>query len=169
MEAEDHEAQQMDECVDSSDDEAYPVPTQWREEGFGNPVIQDGRCQEWEYPENEVVQGAKYKTIEDVKDAVKRWAVSLRREFRVVKSGSKEYEVECLKDGCPWRVHAYKGRWKTHWVCSIVTEHTCVVDGVQKMHRNMTSTFVAEQIYGLVLNKLDYEPKLIVRHIEQNF
>ena len=28
MEAEDHEAQQMDECVDSSDDEAYPVPTQ---------------------------------------------------------------------------------------------------------------------------------------------
>ena len=60
MEAKDREAQQMEECVDSSDDEAYPVPTQWSEEGFGNPVIQDGRCQEWEYPENKVVQGAKY-------------------------------------------------------------------------------------------------------------
>ena len=57
-----------------------------------------------------MVQGAKYKTIEDVKDAVKKWTVSPRREFRVVKSGSKEYEVKCLKDGCPWRVHAYKGR-----------------------------------------------------------
>ena len=101
VEAEDHEAQQMEECVDSSDDEAYPVPTQWREQGFGNPVIQDGRCQEWEYRENEVVQGAKYKSIEALKDAVKNWAVSLRREFRVVKSGSKEYEVKCLKDGCP--------------------------------------------------------------------
>ena len=44
-----------------------------------------------------------------------------------------------------------------------------MVDGVQKGHRNMTSTFVAQQIYGLVLDKLDYEPKLIVRHIEQNF
>jgi hypothetical protein len=61
------------------------------------------------------MQGAKHPNIEAVKDAVKKWAMSLRRESRVVKSGSKEYEVKCLKDGCPWRVHAYKGRWKTHW------------------------------------------------------
>jgi hypothetical protein len=34
MEAEDREAQKMEECGDSSDDEAYLVPTQWREQGF---------------------------------------------------------------------------------------------------------------------------------------
>ena len=41
------------------------------------------------------MQGAKYPSIEAVKDDVKLWAISLRNEFRVVKSSSKEYEVKC--------------------------------------------------------------------------
>ena len=78
---------------DSSDDERFPVLGEWREEGFGNPVVQDIRCPEFEYRVNEVIQRTKYRTIEDVKDAVKVWAISLRKEFRVLKSSSKEYEV----------------------------------------------------------------------------
>ena len=41
------------------------------------------------------MQGAIYPNIEAVKDAVRLWSISLKREFRVVKSGSKEYEVKC--------------------------------------------------------------------------
>ena len=48
-----------------------------------------------------MVQGATYPNIEAVKDAVRMWAISLKREFRVVKSGSKEYEVKCVNAGCP--------------------------------------------------------------------
>ena len=44
--------------------------------------------------------GAKYPSIEAVKDAVKLWAISLRKEFRVVKSNSKEYEVKCVNGDC---------------------------------------------------------------------
>ena len=55
------------------------------------------------------MQGATYPNIEAVKNAVRLWAISLKREFRVVKSGSKKYEVKCVNDGCPWRVHAFKG------------------------------------------------------------
>jgi len=51
---------------------------------------------------NEVIQEAKYRTIEDVKDAVKVWAISLRKEFRVLKSSSKEYEVRCAERDCIW-------------------------------------------------------------------
>ena len=86
---EDQEARMMEECGDSSDDEDYPLLGEWRDKGFGNPVIQDIRSNEYEYRENEVVQGAKYPSIEAVKDAVKLWAISLRKEFRVVKSSSK--------------------------------------------------------------------------------
>ena len=86
----------MEECGDSSDDENYPLLGEWRDKGFGNPVIQNIRGNEYEYRENEVVQGAKYPSIEAVKDAVKLWAISLRKEFRVVKSSSKEYEVKCV-------------------------------------------------------------------------
>ena len=74
MEKEDQDAQIIEQCGDSSDDEddkRFPVLGEWREEGFGNPVVQDIRSSEFEYRVNEVVQGAKYRTIEDVKDVVK--------------------------------------------------------------------------------------------------
>ena len=63
-------------------------------------MIQDIRSNEYEYRENEVVRGAKYPSIEAVKDAVKLWAISLRKEFRVLKSSSKKYEVKCVNGDC---------------------------------------------------------------------
>ena len=87
------------------------------------------------------------------------WAISLKWEFRVVKSGSKEYEVKCVNAGCPWRVHAFKGKWKSNWKCSIVTEHTCLLSEVVPSHRNISCDFVAKQIYGLIMDNLNYEKK----------
>jgi len=115
------------------------------------------------------VQSATYPNIEAVKDAVRLWAISLKREFRVVKSDSKEYEVKCVNDGCPWRVHAFMGRWKSNWKCSIVTEHTCLLSEVLPSHCNISCDFVAKQIYGLIMDNLNYESKMIVRHIEQTY
>ena len=77
-------------------------------------MIHNIRSNEYEYIENEVMQGVKYPSIEAVKDVVKLWAISLRRKFRVVKSSSKEYKVKCVNGDCTWRVHAYKGKYKTH-------------------------------------------------------
>ena len=91
----------MQQGGDSSDEEGEQVPAEWREHGFGNPIVQDARCPEWEYRENEVVQGSKYPTIDAVKEAVKLWSISLRNEFRVVMCDSRKYEVKCVKDDCP--------------------------------------------------------------------
>ena len=96
----------MGDSSDDEDDERFPVLGEWRKEGFGNLVVQDIRCPEFEYRVNEFIQGAKYRTIEDVKDVVKLWVVSLRKEFRVLKYSSKEYEVRCANRDCTWRVHA---------------------------------------------------------------
>ena len=70
MEAEDQTAIEMEEYEDSSDDEQYPLPKEWKEHGFGSHVAENVRNQEWEYRGNEVVQGATYPNIEAVKDAV---------------------------------------------------------------------------------------------------
>jgi hypothetical protein len=169
MQNEDQEAEAVEECSDSSDEDVDPVPADWRVRGFGNPVVQDTRVQEWDYRANEVVQRAKYATIDAVKEAVKQWSISLRKEFRVVKSGSNDYEVKCVNDQCPWRLHAHKGKWKTHWVCSIVTEHTCLLEGVEKSHHNLTSDLVAKEMYGLIVDNPDYEPKMIIRQIERKY
>src|SRR6266540_1622892 len=95
MQNEDEEAEQMQQYGDSSDEKGDPVPAESREQGFGNPMVQDSRCPEWEYRENEVIQGLKYPTIYAVKEAVKLCLLSLRKEFRVVKSNSSTYEVKC--------------------------------------------------------------------------
>ena len=58
MEKEDQDAQIIEECGDSSDDEddeRFPVLGEWRKEGFGNPVVQDISSSEFEYRVNEVV------------------------------------------------------------------------------------------------------------------
>ena len=93
-------ARMIEEYGDSSDDEDYPLLGEWRDKSFGNPVIHDIRSSEYEYRDNEVVQGVKYPSIEAVKDAVKLWAISLRKKFRVVKFSSKEYEVKCVNGDC---------------------------------------------------------------------
>src|SRR6266540_3193914 len=98
MHNEDEEAEQMQQGGDSSDDEGDQVPGEWTEQGFGNPIVQDGRCPEWEYRENEVVQGSKYPIIDAVKEVVKLWSLFLRKEFRVVTCDSRIYEVKCVKD-----------------------------------------------------------------------
>src|SRR5438105_13036247 len=71
MQIEDEEAEQIEQRGDSSDEEGEQVPAEWSEQGLGNYMIHDGRGLEWEYRENEVVQGSKYPTIDAVKEAVK--------------------------------------------------------------------------------------------------
>ncbi|WVZ82417.1 hypothetical protein U9M48_029683 [Paspalum notatum var. saurae] len=87
------------------------------------------------------------------------------KEFRVVKSSSRDYDVKCVNEDCPWRVHAHKGKFKSHWECTIVVDHTCLSAGVEKAHRNLTSAFMANEMYGLVVENMEYEPKQIVRQI----
>jgi len=70
--------------------------------------------------------------------------------------------VKCVNGDCTWRVHAYKDKYKTHWECSIVTPHTCRLTDVAQTHHNITSIFVAKKMYGVILDKIDYEPKLII-------
>nr|CAD41115.2 OSJNBb0070J16.11 [Oryza sativa Japonica Group]CAE02346.1 OSJNBb0072M01.7 [Oryza sativa Japonica Group] len=148
---------------DSSDDETDINPAEWASEDFSGLIVSEEDSVRWEYKENEVIQGAIYSRAEDMKEAVKHSAVSLHREFWVAKSNRSQYEVRCVKekDGCPWRVHAYKGKWKDYWTVSVVTKHTCFLPGVQKYHRNITCAFVASEMYAHVIDNLTYEPRKV--------
>nr|CAE05627.1 OSJNBb0061C13.9 [Oryza sativa Japonica Group]CAH67327.1 OSIGBa0102I15.7 [Oryza sativa] len=170
MEREDSDNERVEEG-DSSDDETDINPAEWASEDFSGLIVSEEDSVRWEYKENEVIRGAIYSRAEDMKEAVKHFAVSLHREFWVAKSNRSQYEVRCVKekDGCPWRVHAYKGKWKDYWTVSVVTKHTCFLPGVQKYHRNITCAFVASEMYAHVIDNLTYEPRSIIRHIEETY
>jgi hypothetical protein len=62
-----------------------------------------------------VCEGALSTNLGELEDAVKRWStLTLNREFKVLKSSPAVYDVRCVKPDCPFRVHAYKGKWKDY-------------------------------------------------------
>ncbi|PUZ69436.1 hypothetical protein GQ55_2G108300 [Panicum hallii var. hallii] len=66
------EDRELDEAMnaDSSDDDE-DVPEEWVSSDFSYLVIDEGPNVPWDCRENEVVQGARYQSIDEVKEAVK--------------------------------------------------------------------------------------------------
>lgn len=79
------------------------------------------------------------------------------------------YKARCVNEECQWHVHAYKGKWNDYWKVSIVTEHKCHLQGVEKYHRNITSAFIATKMYSSIVRNIGFEPRLIISHNEDKF
>jgi len=114
--------------------------------------------------------GAIYHSKKEMKEAVQRWAAKcLQKEYRVVKSSPRVYDVKCIIDDCPFRVHAYLGKYETFWTVSRIEHHTCILQELGSQHRNLTADFVATHMYSMIVNNPGYEPKQIINTIEDDF
>ena len=169
MAMEDMENENISETDSSEDENEIPVPLEWKSNSFKNLMINEGNSVPWEYHDNELVEGGMYKDKDEVMSAVKYWSLSMKRSFAVVKSNRKVYDVKCVFSDCPFRVHAYEQKWSTIWKCSIVTEHTCELEELEKSNTALTSSFIAEYMYNRIVDNLRYEPKSIVTTIEEDF
>ena len=175
MEREDEEGNGVEDgdCDDDNDDDdavEHMVPGCWSNYDHSQFVVNEGESVRWEYNVNEVTVGAIYRSGEEVKEAVKRWStMCLQREFRVHKSSPAVYDVKCVQQDCPFRVHAYKGKYDTFWTVSRIQQHTCVLEELRTQHRNLTAAFVAQHVYSKIVDNPGYEPKSIVRLIEDDF
>ncbi|WVZ56104.1 hypothetical protein U9M48_006683, partial [Paspalum notatum var. saurae] len=120
-----------DEDSDNDDDRPVQVPSQWNNYDHSQPLVNEG--------ENSVMGvriyvGAIYHSKIEPKEAVQRWAAkNLKKEFRVVKSSPQVYDVKCIRDDCPFRVHAYMGKYDTFWSVSRIEHHTCILEELEDM------------------------------------
>ena len=74
---------------------------------------------------NEVCIGSVYANSDNMKEAIKRWStLSLQRQFKVVKSSPRVYDVRCVRSECSFRVYASKGKCQDFWEVRKVVEHT---------------------------------------------
>jgi hypothetical protein len=106
------EEDSSDDDYDDDDESEDHVPLHWRNYDFSRCTVNTGENVPWEYTENEVCVGAMFSSTAHLKDAVKQWStLTLHREFTVVKSSPRIYDVCCIKDGCSFRVYAYMGKW----------------------------------------------------------
>jgi hypothetical protein len=105
-----------------------------------------------------------------LKDAVKQWStLTLHREFRVVKSSLRIYDVCCIKDGCSFRVYAYMGKWDNYIQVKEVKGHTCTLDRIDARHRNISADFVASHMYPHIVKTHEFTPNAIIGAIEKKF
>lgn len=110
-----------------------------------------------------------YANDDQLKIAIKQWStLCLQRQFKVLKSDLTVYDICCVTNACPFRVHAYKGKWKDYWEVSRLEHHTCVLEQLDASHRNLTASFVANHMYALIVDNPRYEPKSIICVIEEN-
>ncbi|PVH64713.1 hypothetical protein PAHAL_2G340000 [Panicum hallii] len=74
------EDRELDEAMnaDSSDDDE-DVPEEWVSSDFSHLVIDERPSVPWDCRKNEVVQDARYQSIDEVKEAVKCWSLSYAR------------------------------------------------------------------------------------------
>ncbi|WVZ96167.1 LOW QUALITY PROTEIN: hypothetical protein U9M48_041837 [Paspalum notatum var. saurae] len=134
-----------DEDSDNDDDRPVQVPSQWN--NYDQPLVNEGETQD-----------------------LQRWtAKSLKKEFGVVKSSPQVYDVKCIRDDCPFRVHAYMRKYDTFWLVSRIEHHTCILEELEVQHRNLTDDFVAQHMYSKIVNNPGYEPKSIINSIDDDF
>jgi hypothetical protein len=64
-------------------------------------------------------------------------------------------------------VYASKGKWKKYWEIESVVDHTCVLEQLDASYRNLSSGFVASQMFAKLVENTAYEPKSIILAIEE--
>jgi hypothetical protein len=66
-------------------------------------------------------------------------------------------------------VYASKGKWKNYWEIKSVVDHTCVLEQLDASHRNLSSGFVASQMFAKIVENPAFEPKSIILAIKEKF
>ena len=85
----------------SDDDDDYHVPHNWSGYDFSKLSVNEGEAVSWEYRQNEVCIGSVYGNSDNMKEAIKCWSThSLQRQFKVVKSSPRTYDVRCVRSDC---------------------------------------------------------------------
>ena len=129
-------------------------------------IAPNGHHSSWEYSRIEVRQGQMFYDKVHLQHAVRRWVFSEKRQFVVVISNPTTWDVKCVTPGCTWRVHGHMPRTESNFIATIVEPHTCLLQSSLNKHRNMMATFVANEMYGEVVEKVGMSPFRIMLAIQ---
>jgi hypothetical protein len=66
-------------------------------------------------------------------------------------------------------VYASKGKWKNYWEIKSVVDHTCILEQLDASHHNLSSGFVASQMFAKIVENPAFEHKSIILAIEEKF
>ena len=146
----------VDEFAGRSFDDETDIPEDWAHIVPDAMTVDDGHHSSWEYSRIEVRQGQMFHDKVHLQHVVHRWACSKKRQFMVVISNPTTWDSKCVTPGCTWRVHGHMPGTESNFIATIVEPHTCLLQSSLNKHRNMTATFVANEMYSEVVENLAF-------------
>jgi hypothetical protein len=63
----------------------------------------------------------------------------------------------------------FQGKVENYWEIKSVVDHTCVLEQLDASHRNLSSGFVASQMFAKIVENPAYETKSIILAIEVHY
>ncbi|KAL6853428.1 hypothetical protein ACP4OV_019457 [Aristida adscensionis] len=165
----DNEDDGNEEDDDAEEDDYVPIPGEWNRRDKASIVVEDTHDSPFEYGSYLVQPGQIFSSKGALQDAVKMWALALRREFGVTCSSQDKYTVKCKTAGCQFRIHASKGKYQSFWKVAKVNEHSCRLENVVTKHRNLTSGLIANIMFNEIIEKRDMACTYIVQAMQRQF
>ena len=104
-----------------------------------------------------------------MKDMVSRWAVTSLREVYVKTSSPSKCSVKFRVTGCTFYVHANVPKNEIDGVACIVQNHSCMLQNLDKRHRNLTASLIVNALYSEIIEKRDMECSFIQRSVRRQF
>jgi hypothetical protein len=97
-------------------------------------------------------KGIIFKTMDAMKIWLVEYAVFHHRLFIIKHSyENKRYVITCRR-GCPWTVHARKGKYDSWRITSIVQPHTCLTNVDDIKHAQLSSRFISQRLVNTIKN-----------------
>jgi hypothetical protein len=93
-----------------------------------------------------------FKTMEAMKIWLTEYAVFRQHSFIVKHSNENKRYVVPYRRGCPWTVHARKGKDDSWRITSVVQPHTCLTNVDDMNHTQLSSRFISQRLVNIIKN-----------------
>jgi hypothetical protein len=97
-------------------------------------------------------KGIIFKTMEAMKILLAEYAVFNHHPFMVKHSDESKCYILTSHHGCPWTVHARKGKNGSWRIISIVQPHTCLMSVDDMNHAQLSSRFILQRLVNIIKN-----------------
>ena len=113
-----------------------------------------------------IENGAVFKSLKELKLAVRKFALNINIETHTVKSEASRYIIQCKDEHCSWRLRANPiegGFWK---IKELAASHECIgIHGASNTSAN--KAFVANEIVELLRSQPEMTPVNIMNEIQR--
>ncbi|KAK2652060.1 hypothetical protein Ddye_011916 [Dipteronia dyeriana] len=114
--------------------------------------------------------GELFESKQQLQSQLCRYAFANRFHIRVMKSGSKRYQVRCIVEECKWRLRAVKVANSDYFhIRRFDHEHTCSNEARFPHQRQASARVIREHIKEKFRDHRLYKPKEIIQDIKKEF